>query len=156
MSNPSDWFETAQSPASVATTTSAAQPPVAPAIAAAASPVATLTAQQLDVIMTAAHRQLSQVGVAAFITDMFNTFEVADLGQIPADQQRSIMASLSNATNRAQWDQGNSQTGDPLLGDEELAALRVEPDATPEPGPAAEASTTEEAEDDGVGQMELA
>jgi hypothetical protein len=131
------------------------QPPVAPAIAAAASPVATLTAQQLQVIMTAARRQLSPVGVAAFTADLFNTFEVADLGQIPADQQRSIMASLSNAANRNQWDQGNSQAGDPILSDEELAMLRVEPDATPEPVPAAEASTAEEAEDDGIQQTEL-
>lgn len=132
------------------------QPPVAPAIAAAASPVAMLTAQQLDVIMTAAHRQLSQVGVAAFITDMFNTFEVPELGHIPADQQRSIMASLSNAANRAQWDQGNNQAGEPILSDEQPAALRVEPEPAPEPEPAVEASTAEEAENDGVGQMELA
>ena len=155
MSNPSDWFETAQSLAPAATVTSAAQPPVAPAVAAAASPVATLTVQQLQVIMTAAERQLSPVGVAAFTADLFNTFEVTDLGQIPADQQRSIMASLSNATNRAQWDQGNNQTGGPILSDEELAALRVEPEPAPEPVPAAEASTVEGTEDDVIEQTEL-
>ena len=135
------------------------QAPVAPAVAAAAVPVAGLTPQQIQVITTAAKRQLTPLGVAAFTADLFNAFEVADLGQIPADQQRSIMASLNNAANRAQWDQGNSQTGDQILGDEELAELQgePEPDATPEPLPAAEASTAEaeEAEDDGVGQMEL-
>jgi hypothetical protein len=155
MSNPSDWFETAQSLASAATATSTAQPPVAPAIAAAASPVATLTAQQLQVIMTAAERQLSPVGVAAFAVDLLNTFEVAELGQIPADQQRSIMASLSNATNRAQWDQGNNQVGEPILSDEELAELQTqtEPKQAPGPEPVAEETTEEDGE---IEQMELA
>jgi len=134
------------------------QAPVAPAVVAAAAPVAGLTPQQIQVIMTAAERQLSSVGVAAFTADMFNAFGVEDLGKIPADKQRSIIACLNNATNRAQWDQGNSQAGDQILSDEEIAQLQgePEPDATPKPEPAAEASTAEEAEDDGVGQMELA
>jgi hypothetical protein len=131
------------------------QAPVAPAIAAAASPVATLTVQQLQAIKTAAERQLSPVGVAAFTADLFNTFEVTDLRQIPADQQRSIMASLSNATNRAQWDQGNNQVGEPILSDEELAELQTqtEPKQAPGPEPVAEETTEEDGE---IAQMELA
>jgi hypothetical protein len=134
------------------------QAPVAPDVAAAAAPVAGLTPQQAQVIMTAAYRQLSSVGVAAFTADVLTTFGVSELQEIPADQQRSIMGGLANAANRAQWDQGNSQAGDQILSDEEIAQLQGEPesDATPEPVPAAEASTEEEAEDDGVGQMELA
>ena len=130
-----------------------AQPPVAPAVAAAASPVAMLTPQQIQVIMTAAERQLSPVGVAAFTADTLNTFEVAELWQIPADQQRSIMASLANAANRAQWDQGSDQSGDPILGDEELAELQqpapVE-EAQPAPKPAQDSD-----DDDGGIQGEL-
>lgn len=140
--------------------TSHEQAPVAPAVAAAAVPVARLTPQQIQVITTAAERQLTPVGVAAFTADVLTTFGASELQQIPADQQRSIMGGLANPANRAQWDQGNSQAGDQILSDEELAALQgePEPDATPEPVPAAKASTAEaeEAEDDGVGQMELA
>jgi hypothetical protein len=158
MSNPSDWFETAQSLASAATATSTAQPPVAPAVAAAAAPVAGLTRQQAQVITTAAQRLLSPAGVAAFTAEMLNAFGVEDFGQIPADRQKLIMTCLNNAASRAQWDQGNSQAGDQILSEEEIVELqgKPEPDAAPETEPAAEASTAEEAEDDGVGQMELA
>jgi hypothetical protein len=133
------------------------QAPVAPAVAAAAAPVAGLTPQQIGVIMTAAERQLSPVGVAAFTADVVTTFGVSELQEIPADQQRSIMGGLANAANRAQWDQGNSQNGNQILSEEEIAELQGEPEpnATPEPALVAEASTAEEAEDDGVGQMEL-
>jgi hypothetical protein len=133
------------------------QAPVAPAVAAAAAPVAGLTPQQIQVIMTAAERQLSPVGVAAFTADVLTTFGASELQEIPADQQRLIMGGLANAANRAQWDHGNSQAGDQILSKEEIAELEgePEPDATPKPEPAAEASTAEEAEDDGVGQIEL-
>ncbi len=134
------------------------QAPVAPAVAAAAAPVAGLTPQQIQVIMTAAERQLSPVGVVAFTADVLTTFGASELQEIPADQQRSIMGGLASSAYRTQWDQGNSQAGDQILSDEEIAELQgePEPDATPKPEPAAEASTAEETEDDGVGQMELA
>jgi len=157
MSNPSDWFETAQSLAATATATSTAQPPVAPAVAAVAAPVAGLTPQQIQVIMTAAERQLTPVGVAAFMADVLTTFGASELQDIPADQQRAIMGGLANPANRAQWDQGNRQAGDQVLSDEEIAELQgePEPDANPKPKPAPEAATAEEPEDDGIGQTEL-
>lgn len=130
------------------------QAPVAPAVAAAAAPVAGLTPQQIQVIMTAAERQLTPVGVAAFTADLLTTFGASELREIPADQHRSIMGGLANAANREQWGHGNNQAGDRILSDEEIAELQGE-EATPEPAPTAEAST-EEAEDEGVGQMELA
>lgn len=137
---------------------SAAQPPVSPAVAAAAAPVATLTAQQVNVIVTAAERLLFPVGVAAFMADLLSAYDVAELGQIPADQQQTIMGSLNNAANRAQWNKGNSMSGDQVLSDEEIAELQgePEPDANPKPEPAPGAATAEEPEDDGIGQMELA
>jgi hypothetical protein len=144
-------------PASVAQA-STAQLPVAPAVAAVAAPVAGLTPQQIQVIMTAAERQLTPVGVAAFMADALTTFGASELQDIPADQQRSIMGGLANPANRAQWDQGNRQAGGQILSDEEIAELQgePEPDAPPKPEPAPEATTAEETEDDGIGQMELA
>jgi hypothetical protein len=133
------------------------QAPVAPAVAAVAAPVAGLTPQQIQVIMTAAERQLTPVGVAAFMADVLTTFGASELQDIPADQQRAIMGGLANPANRAQWDQGNRQAGDQVLSDEEIAELQgePEPDANPKPEPAPEATTAEESEDDVIGQTEL-
>jgi hypothetical protein len=124
-----------------------------PAIAAAAAPVARLTPQQIQVITTAAERQLTPVGVAAFTADVLTTFGVSELQEIPADQQKSIMAGLANPANRAQWDQGKNQAGDPILSDEELSELQTS--AKPEPASPDAATAANQDDDQIVGQTEL-
>jgi hypothetical protein len=153
MSSPSDWFETAQPLQPVATTASASPAATAPAVTAAATPVAGLTPQQIQVITTAAERQLTPVGVAAFTADVLTTFGASELQEIPADQQKSIMAGLANPANRAQWDQGKNQAGEPILSDEDLAELQA--NAEPEPASPDAATAANQDDDQIVGQTEL-
>ena len=124
---------------------------VSPAIAAAASPVATLTPDQVAAIMTAAERQMTPLGVAAFLAELLTAFEVSKIEEIPADKQQAIINSLANLANKARWNQNKNKSGNSILSDEEIAELQKEANSET----ISTAAKEKESNDDEVSQTEL-
>lgn len=124
-----DLVEVPTRPQAFAAPTSAPQV-VSSAVVSAAEPVATLTDEQQQVLINALERQLTPVGVHAFMAAACQAFGVSQLSDIPAEHHSRLMKTLADAGNRERWDRGcNHIDGKPILSADEIASL-LPPDNT--------------------------
>jgi hypothetical protein len=87
--------------------------------------VPVLSAGQLLKLNGAMNRQLSPMGIEAFVADVCQTFSVDNLAALPADQFTNVMGGLAVEASVDRWNRGcSSITGELILTEEQLAKLQ--------------------------------
>jgi hypothetical protein len=107
-------------------------------VAAATAPASAMSEQQQQQLITAMRRQLSPIGVNAFVADALRTYGCSKPQELPAEAHSSLMRGLSDAGNRERWNRGCGANGDQLLSDAQIAEIEAQQQAaTAEQEPAA-------------------
>jgi hypothetical protein len=120
-----------------------AQPPTAalPAeVAAAAAPAPVMSEQQQQQLITAMSRQLSPIGVNAFVADALRTYSCSKPEELPAEAHSSLMRGLGDAGNRGRWNRGCGANGDQLLSSAQILEIEARQAAAAEQETAAAAA----------------
>jgi hypothetical protein len=107
-------------------------------VAAAAAPAPVMSEQQQQQLITAMRRQLSPIGVNAFVADALRTYGCSKPQELPAEAHSSLMRGLGDPGNRERWNRGCGANGDQLLSDAQIAEIEAQQQAaTAEQEPAA-------------------
>jgi hypothetical protein len=88
-----------------------------------------MSEQQQQQLITAMRRQLSPIGVNAFVADALRTYGCSKPQELPAEAHSGLMRGLGDAGNRERWNRGCGANGDQLLFDAQIAEIEAQQQA---------------------------